>query len=432
VNDVGVSIYALMEELFPICRSITGDGVRETLKIIQSELGDLKIHEVPTGIKAFDWEVPREWNIRDAYIIDPDGKKIVDFQESNLHVVGYSLPVDNNITLDELQEHLHSLPGQPDAIPYITSYYQERWGFCLPHSQRERLKPGTYEVRIDSDLEPGSLTYGELILPGENPKEIFLSTYICHPSMANNELSGPTVVTHIAKWLHSMPRRFTYRIIFIPETIGSIVYLSRNLDEMKGRMIAGFNITCVGDDLNYSYLASRYGDTLSDQVAKHVLGHLHPGFKCYSYLERGSDERQYCSPGVDLPIVSIMRTKYGAYPEYHTSLDNLEFVSPEGLGGAYDVIRTCIECLEANETLKVTVKCEPQLGKRGLYPTLSTKESAAIVRNMMNLIAYSDGSNSLLDIAEWIGVPMWDLIPTAESLKAEGLLESVGIHESQV
>lgn len=426
MSSVGDSIYGLLEELFPICRSITGDGLRETLKILKRELPDLELFEVPTGTKAFDWEVPREWNIRDAYVIDPQGDKIIDFQDSNLHVVSYSIPVDNTVSLEELQEHLYSLPEQPEAIPYITSYYKERWGFCITHNQRETLQDGDYQVMIDSDLKPGSLTYGELILPGESTSEIFLSTYICHPSMANNELSGPTVVAQIAKWLQSVERRHTFRIVFIPETIGSIVYLSRNLEEMQERVVAGFNITCAGDDLNYSYLGSRYGDTLSDQVVQHVLGHMHPGYAQYSYLRRQSDERQYCSPGVDLPVVSIMRTKYAEYPEYHTSLDNLDFVSPAGLEGAYEVVKTCIECLEANETLRVTVKCEPQLGKRGLYPTLSTKESASIVRNMMNLLAYADGSNTLLEIAERIEAPMWDLLPIAGSLKREGLLEVVG------
>jgi len=425
MTEIGDSIYALAKELFPICRSITGNGVRKTLRILQAEVGMLEIHEVPTGQKAFDWEVPREWNIRDAYVIDPTGEKIIDFQQSNLNVVGYSVPVDKVVSLDELQEHLHSLPEQPNAIPYITSYYQERWGFCLTHTQRETLPPGQYRVMINSELEKGSLTYGEIILPGRVSEEVFLSTYICHPSMANNELSGPTVVTQIAKWLQTIDRHYTYRIVFIPETIGSIVYLSRNLDEMKQNIIAGYNITCVGDDRNYSYLASRQGDTLADRVAQHVLGHMHPEFTAYSYLDRGSDERQYCSPGVDLPVASIMRTKYGEYPEYHTSLDNLDLVSAAGLQGAYEVIRRCIECLEANETLRVTVRCEPQLGKRGLYPTLSTKRTAEMVRDMMNLLAYADGSRTLLEIADTIGVPMWELIPIVHRLKDEGLLESL-------
>ena len=254
-DNIGQAIYELAVELFPICRSITGEGVRKTLKRLQEILPDLQIYEVPSGTRAFDWSVPLEWNIHDAYIIDPDGKKIVDFSHSNLHVVGYSTPVNEVMSLVELQEHLHSLPEQPDAIPYLTSYYEQQWGFCITHSQRMSLVPGEYRVVIDSKLDKGSLTYGELIIPGKTDREIFLSTYICHPSMGNNELSGPTVTTYLAKWIGELEsRNFTYRIIFIPETIGSIVYLSKNMDILKSRMIAGYNVTCIGDDNNYSYL----------------------------------------------------------------------------------------------------------------------------------------------------------------------------------
>jgi aminopeptidase-like protein len=416
-------IYNLCVELFPICRSITGNGVRKTLEIIKNHLPALKTYEIPTGTRAFDWTVPEEWNITEAYIIDPDGQKIVDFQQNNLHVVGYSVPVNRTIDLDELQAHLYSIPEQPEAIPYITSYYQKRWGFCLPHNQRKSLKPGQYQVYIDSSLSKGHLTYGELILPGQTSEEIFLSTYICHPSMANNELSGPAVTTFLAKWLlDQKDRKYSYRIIFIPETIGSIVYLSQNLPEMKARIIAGFNITCIGDERSYSYLASRYGNTLADKIARHVLKHLQPDFISYSYLERASDERQYCSPGIDLPVATIMRTKYGAYPEYHTSLDNLDFISPDGLYGGYNILERCLMCLERNEIVKTTVLCEPQLGKRGLYPSLSTKNSQQIVRNMMNLIAYCDGTNDLLSIAEIIEVPMWELFDMVDVLKSHHLL----------
>jgi aminopeptidase-like protein len=377
----------------------------------------LTAHEVPSGTQAFDWTVPKEWNIKDAYVIGPDGDRVIDFAQSNLHVVGYSTPVDMTVSLDELDQHLYSLPEQPDAIPYITSYYQERWGFCLTHNQRKALKPGGYRVVIDSTLEDGHLTYGELILPGETSDEIFLSTYVFHPSMANNELSGPAVVTYLAQWLYEQPRRYTYRIVFIPETIGSIVYLSRNLEAMKANIKAGFNVTCVGDDRTYSYLASRYGDTLADRVILHVLSHIYPDFKRYSYLDRRSDERQYCSPGVDLPVASLMRTKYGEYPEYHTSLDDLGLISPTGLQGGYDALKLCIECLEHNETLVFNTPCEPHLGKRGLYPTLSTRESKATVRDMMNLLAYCDGRNDLLGVTEIIGAPMWSLFDIVDKLK---------------
>ena len=426
MNTIGKEIYAFAERLFPIHRSITGEGVRKTLRTIQEEIPELMIHEVPSGTQAFDWTVPPEWNIRDAYILAPNGEKIVDFQESNLHVVGYSTPVDQVFPLEELQEHLYTLPEQPDAIPYITSYYKRRWGFCLSHSQLKALKPGKYRVVIDSEFnESGSLTYGEVILPGSEKEEIFLSTYICHPSMANNEISGPVVTTFLSKWLQTQKRKYTYRIIFIPETIGAIVYLSRNLMEMKANVIAGFLLTCVGDDKAYSYLSSRAENTLADQIALHVLEHGHPQFKKYTYLDRQSDERQYCSPGVDLPVVSVMRSKYGTYPEYHTSLDNLDFISPSGLQGAYEVLQKCIVCLETNEKYQVTVLCEPQLGKRGLYPSLSTKKSTEKVRDMRNFIAYADGTRTLLDIANKIEVPMWTLIPIAQRLKQEGLLNIV-------
>ena len=425
---IGQAIYQLCVELFPICRSITGNGIRQSLNILKGHLPSLELFEVPSGTKVFDWTIPEEWNINDAYIIDPIGNKIVDFQQSNLHVVGYSTPVNKTVTLEELQEHLYSLPDQPDAIPYITSYYQKRWGFCLTHKQRQALIPGDYQVYIDSAHTKGSLTYGELILPGESTEEIFLSTYICHPSMANNELSGPAVTTYIAKWLTDFDtRRFTYRIIFIPETIGSITYLSRNLSEMKENIQAGFNITCIGDNLSYSCLTSRYGNTLADRVVCHVLSHLHPGFKQYSFLDRRSDERQYCSPGVNLPVATIMRSKYGAYPEYHTSLDNLDFISPEGLAGGYEVVKLCIECLEKNLSYKTNILCEPQLGKHGLYPTLSTKASQGVVRDMMNLIAYCDGTNDLLTIAEMINVPMWTLFDLIDQLIEKQVIEQVSI-----
>lgn len=424
MSNLGAEMHELCQELFPICRSITGNGFRQSLTILSKYVPNLKTVEVPTGTKCFDWEVPREWNIKDAYIIAPDGRKICDFKQSNLHVVGYSAPIDEVISLDDLQDHLYSLPDQPNAIPYITSYYKERWGFCIAQSERDQLEPGNYQVFIDSELKNGFLTYGEIIIPGESDKEIFLSSYLCHPSMANNELSGPVVTTFLAKWLAGIQSlKYTYRIIIIPETIGSITYLSRNYKEMKDKIIAGFNVTCIGDERAYSYLPSRQGDTLSDKVALHVLKHSQPDFRAYSYLDRGSDERQYCSPGIDLPVCSIMRTKYGCYPEYHTSLDDLKLVTPAGLLGGYEVLRKAIDCLEFNEVLRPTVRCEPQLGKRGLYPTISTKSSGSQVRDMMNFLAYSDGNLSSLEIAEKIGVFLLDIRDIIEKLKTEGVLE---------
>ena len=421
---IGNKMHQLAKKLFPINRSLTGNGVRETLSILNEYIKDLVLFEVPSGTQALDWVVPKEWSIVSGHILTPSGRKICDFNENNLHIVGYSTPVDDSISLVELDKHLYSLPDQPDAIPYVTSYYAERWGFCLPHKQRMLLEEGTYKVEIDSCLFDGHLTYGELIIKGDTDKEVLISTYVCHPSMANNELSGPVVVTYLAKWLQSLQsRKYTYRIIFIPETIGSITYLSKNINQMQQKVIAGFNVSCVGDNRSYSYLPSRNGKTLSDKVAKHILKWIDPDYVAYSWSERGSDERQYCAPGVDLPIASIMRTKYGKYPEYHTSLDDLiNVVTPDGLEGGYEVLRLSIEAIENNCYPRVAVFGEPQLGKRGLYPTISTKKSDSETRLLMDLITWSDGSHSLLEIAAKCNTPIWELYPLIKKLQTHNLL----------
>lgn len=417
IESIGYEIHKLAQDLWPINRSITGDGVRQTLSVLKNIIPDITIHEVATGTEVFDWIIPKEWKVNDAYIITPNGTKICSFKENNLHLVGYSIPINKKISLLELQNNLYSIPEQPTAIPYVTSYYQERWGFCITQLMRDSLLDGEYEVYIDSALFNGSLTYGELLIKGKSKKEIFISTYICHPSMANNEISGPSVVTFISKWLLNQKRRFSYRIVFIPETIGSITYLSIHKDYLKSNVIAGYNVSCIGDNRNYSYLPSRNGNTISDTVAKHILKNFCCSFISYLWKDRGSDERQYCSPGIDLPIASIMRSKYATYDEYHTSLDDLvNVVTPDGLNGGFNVIKLAIETLENNLYPISTILCEPQLGKRGLYPTISSKFSTNKVRLMMDFISWSDGTKSLLDIAEKCEVPIWKLYPIVEEL----------------
>lgn len=419
-------MHALATELFPICRSITGNGVRKTLNRIKEELPDLKIFEVPSGTKVFDWNVPNEWNLKEAYIIDPEGNKICDTNVNNLHVLNYSIPIHKEMDLNELKEHLYTLEDQPDAIPYITSYYKERWGFCLTHRQFEKLVPGQYTVHIGTTLEPGHLTYAELKIPGEEEKEIFYSTYVCHPSMANNELSGPMLVTYLAKWLKSLSKRkYSYRIVFIPETIGSITYISRNLDELRSKVLAGFNVSCVGDERTYSYLPSRNGKGLSDRVIQHVLKHTEPEYKKYSYQERASDERQYCAPGVDLKMASLMRSKYRSYPEYHTSKDDLNFVTPKGLGDCLLAYMRCVSIIENNNFYMATHLCEPQMGKRGLFPTLSNNFYPEDTMRMMDILAYSDAQTSLMEISEIMDVPVWELFPLLKTLLDHDLIKKV-------
>ena len=416
IDNVGIQMYSLMERLFPICRSLTGDGNRETLNIIKEYI-PIELKEEQSGEKVFDWEIPNEWNIKDAYVKDSDGIKVVDFKENNLHVLGYSEPFEGKIKLEELNKHLFSLPDQPDLIPYVTSYYEKRWGFCLTHNQRKKLKKGIYEVKIDSTLEPGHLTYGELIINGLSDKEIFISTYICHPSMANNELSGPVVATYLADHIQKAGKPYyTYRFIFIPETIGSIVYLSNHYKELAKKVKAGYVITCIGDSGKFSYLQTRSENQLVDRVTIHVLKHSKKEFNIYDFLSRGSDERQYNAPGIDLPIGSLMRTKHGEYPEYHTSGDNLDIITPQSLKDSLEMYEMVIDVFENNHKYQTTVLCEPHLGKRGLYPTISTKTSNERIIDMMNIIAYCDGDHDLLWIAEKMGKPIFELFPIIDNL----------------
>lgn len=418
-------MYELAKKLFPICRSITGDGVRKTLSILREIVPEMQIYEIPSGTTAFDWSVPKEWNIRDAYIEDSKGNKIIDFSQNNLHVVGYSLPLNEYMNLEQLKRIIFTQPNQPNEIPYITSYYTERSGFCMSENLKNTLKEDIYHCVIDSELRDGSLTYGELIIPGETSEEVLLSTYICHPSMANNEISGPVVTINLAKWLLGLARRkYTYRILFLPETIGAITYLSKNLDVMKRNTIAGFVLSCVGDDRTYSYVETRYADTLTDKLLGHVLKYYYPDFKKYSFLQRGSDERQYNAPGVDLPVCSVCRSKYEEYEEYHTSADNLNVISERGLQGSFELMKKCIRILEWNEFYQVVNLCEPQLGKRGLHSTLSQKgNNSKNTKTIMNFLAYADGKNDLIDIANIIKIPAEELISILKVLLEKGLIE---------
>ena len=426
MQNTGNKMYELIKELFPINRSLSGEGVRETLRILKRENPELNIHKIKSGTQVFDWTVPKEWNCKEAYIITPDGRKICDYNENNLHLIQYSVPFEGEVDLDELQKHLYSLPKLPDAIPYVTSYYKERWGFCISENERKKLKPGKYKVVIKSELKDGVLNYADIVIPGKSDKEIMFSTYICHPSMANNELSGPALATFLAKYVKNLDNHYTYRFIFAPETIGSLIYLSKHLNHLKEKVIAGFILTCVGDERAYSYMPSRYGNTLADKAALNILEYDIKDYEKYSFLQRGSDERQYCAPGVDLPVCSVMRSKYAEYPEYHTSLDNLELVTPKGLEESFNIYKKIIDVLENNFYYKVTVLGEPQLGKRDLYPDTCTPDTdydlAFLYRNFLT---YADGKNDLIDIANIIGISADRLIDITKLFEKHKLVEKL-------
>ncbi len=425
---IGEQMYNLVKRLFPINRSITGKGFRKSLRIIREFLPKLQIKSIKSGEKCFDWTVPLEWDVEEAYIEEyPSGKKIVDFRKNNLHLVSYSVAVDKVLTFEELDKHLYYREDLPDAIPYVTSYYHPNWGFCLTYNQYKSLdRSKKYRVVIRSKHFQGELNYGELIIPGESEKEIFFSTYLCHPSMANNELSGPVLATFLARYVkQKSDRRYTYRFIFIPETIGSICYLSKHLEELKKKVVAGFVLTCVGDEGKFSYLSSRYGNTLADKVVLNLLDYEIGEYNRYSFLERGSDERQYCSPGVDLPVCLVMKSRFGTYKEYHTSLDNLDFVTPKGLQESYDFYTKLIEVLENNYTYKVTVLCEPQMGRRGLYHQISHRGRSEFVKTLMDFLAYADGRNDLVDIANLIRKSAYELIEIAKILEKYKLVKKV-------
>lgn len=409
-KQTGEEMYELAKKLFPIPRSITGQGFRDSLEILNKTLGEniLRFHSIKSGTKVFDWIVPDEWNVKNAYIITPEEKKICDFKKHNLHLLNYSEAIDKEIELEELEKHLYSIEEMPDAIPYVTSYYKRRWGFCITHNERKNLKKGRYKVFIDAKHdENGVLNYADFIIPStQNSKdEILLSSYLCHPSMANNELSGPIVAIFLAKWLLNLKeRKYNYRFVIIPETIGSIVYLSKHLDHLKKHVKAGFVLSCLGDDNAYSFIHTPKENSLSDKVALHTLKNKE-NFKEFSFLERGSDERQYNAPLANLNIVGICRTKYSEYKEYHTSKDNLDFISAKGLMGGLKTMQEIILNLEINTIYENTVVCEPNLGKRGLYHTLSTANDIPLA---CNFLAYCDGQNDIIDIANILNMQAYE------------------------
>jgi aminopeptidase-like protein len=419
-TGLGESMHAFMRELFPICRSITGEGVRETLASVGRRI-PLELHEVPSGTRVLDWTVPDEWNIEDAYIAE-DGRRVVDFRKSNLHVVSYSEPVRAAMRLADLRPHLHTLPEHPEWIPYRTSYYSRTWGFCLSQRRLDELEDGDYEVVIDSTLEPGSLTYGECFLPGEREDEVLLTTHICHPSLANDNLSGIALLTEIGARLQEAPRSLSYRLLFIPGTIGSITWLARN-DALVSKIVGGLVLACVGDRAPLTYKRSRRGDALIDRAAAYVLrrsGNL------ADFVPWGWDERQFNSPGFDLPIGSLCRSREGEFEEYHSSADDLELVRPEQLEAALETVLEILDVVETDRRyLNLAPKGEPQLGKRGLYPKMGGPAADEEQLAMLWVLNQSDGGRSLLDVAERSGIPFAAISAAAARLREAGLLADV-------
>lgn len=421
-DQVGREIYAFAEEAYPICRSITGDGVRETLAILR-RLIPLEVHEVATGTQVFDWTVPKEWTIRDAYVKNARGERVIDFRRHNLHVLNYSIPVHQKLSLSELRPHLHTLPEQPDLIPYRTSYYKQQWGLCLAHRQLEGLEEGEYEVLIDSTLEPGHLTYGELFLPGESPETVLVSAHVCHPSLANDNLSGIGVAAYLARALADLHLRYSYRFLFIPGTIGSITWLARN-QEAARQVRHGLVAANLGDGGPFHYKKSRRGDCEIDGVVCRVLEEANEPHEIERFVPFGYDERQYCSPGFDLAVGSLTRTPWGRYPEYHTSADNLDLVRPEHLGESLRRYLEVVHLLEHNRRYRnLNPCCEPQLGRRGLYRAIggsdAGRERELAILWVLNL---SDGQHSLLDVAERAGIRFEVVLDAAKALLEADLL----------
>ncbi len=423
-TGTGQELHRFAAELYPICRSITGDGIRQTLNLIKGRI-PLRTTEVPTGTKVFDWIVPKEWNIRGAYIKGPDGKQVVDFHQHSLHILNYSTPVHASIPLSELKSHLYTIPEKPDWIPYRTSYYKESWGFCLAHNEMLALKDGTYEVHIDATLKDGSLVYGECYLPGRLKDEVLISCHACHPSLANDNLSGLTVATSLAQFLSGRDLRYSYRFLFIPGTIGAIAWLAQNR-EAVGRIRHGLVLTCIGDAGGFHYKKSRRGDAEIDRAAAHVLRHCGEVAETLEFSPDGYDERQYCSPGFNLSVGCLMRSVWGSFPEYHTSADNLEFIPAQKLAGSLRVCASIVDVLENNQRYRnMNPFCEPQLGRRNLYHSIGGHAIGTEISARLWVLNLSDGEHSLLDIAERSGLPFTAINDAAEVLHRGGLLKVV-------
>ncbi len=422
LGEIGRELHDFAAGLYPLCRSITGSGIRRTLAMIQDRI-PLRIHEVPTGTPVFDWKVPREWNIRDAYIKGPGGQRVVDFEQCNLHVMNYSIPVHATLPLNEIRPHLYTIPDHPDWIPYRTSYYKEDWGFCLSHRQLLELEDGDYEVCIDSTLEDGHLTYGECYLAGRTSDEVLISCHACHPSLANDNLSGLAVATFLAEHLSGRDLRYSYRFLFIPGTIGAITWLARNR-EATVSIQHGLVLTCIGDAGGFHYKKSRRGNADIDRVVACVLKDFGESYEILDFSPYGYDERQYCSPGFNLPVGCLMRSVWGTFPEYHTSADNLDFIQPEQLARSLSVCASIVDVLEGNRSyLNQNPFCEPQLGKRNLYRSTGGDSISMEINARLWVLNQSDGQHSLLDIAERSGLPFAAIHDAAELLQENGLLK---------
>jgi len=422
-EDVGTAMHNFIADLYPICRSITGEGVRETLRRIQKRI-PLEIHEVASGTKVFDWTVPLEWNVSDAFVKNEAGERVIDFKANNLHLMSYSAPLQKKMRFADLKPHLFSLPDHPNWIPYRTSYYQENWGFCLGHKNLEQLADGEYEVVIDSSLQPGSLTYGECYLPGESSDEVLISCHVCHPSLCNDNLSGIAVAVQLAQKMAERPKRYSYRFLFIPGTIGSITWLARNEHNIE-RVKHGLVLTGLGDAGEITYKRSRQGQADIDRAMVHVLKHAGEPHAIIDFFPFGYDERQFCSPGFNLPVGCLMRTPHGQYPEYHSSADNLDFVKRDSLASSYGRCLEVFELLEHDRTyLNQNPKCEPQLGRRGLYRSIAgQQEKQSKELALLWVLNGSDGRQTLLDIADRASLPFENILVAARELEQVGLLK---------